>query len=352
MAMPDGLAAFFDQLSAPDRVFDVRPRPVPCVLLLSRSCDADLRSVQDGLAAAGVRSVRLNADELTATDLVVGPDDDAAWVRGRRIVPTVTWTRHFSARAIEDGGDPAHRLFRRESWRAAAGQLAAMAVTSIGPYAPAPLSRLRLARRHGVAVPRTMLTTDPSRARDAFTCRRLVVKAVHRHFVEPEPGRLRGIFPTVVERDGLPGGPCPGPPVLVQEYVEHDTEWRTYYVAGRVHGFEVGKESPADPWTAAGRVRVRSAEPPEAVLSATIRLATAMSLRYGAFDFLIRDGVPVFLETNPDGDWRWAEEKAGVTPVTTAVTRMLADLHREALPGSFDLTGFLSRRTGTPDRPA
>ncbi|MEV5704097.1 hypothetical protein [Actinoallomurus sp. NPDC052274] len=343
--MPDGVAAFFDQLSAPARVLDVRPRPVPCVLLLSRSCDADLDAVQGLLAGAGVRALRLNSDELSAAALVVDTDGGAACVRGRWIVPTVTWTRHFAVRAIEDGGDPAHRVFLQESWQAAAEQLAAISPTSIGPYGPGPLSQLRLARRHEVAVPRTMLTTDPSRARDAFTCRRLVVKAVHRHFVEAAPGRLSGIFPTIVERTALPGRPCPGPPVLVQEYVEHEAEWRVYYVAGQVHGFEVGKESPADPWTAADRVEIRSAEPPAAVLSATTRLAAAMSLRYGAFDFLLRDGVPVFLEANPDGDWRWAEERAGVTAVTTAVTRMLTGLHREAPAGSFDLLGFLARPT-------
>ncbi|MEV7779981.1 hypothetical protein [Kitasatospora sp. NPDC088351] len=344
--MADGHPAFLAQLGQPARVVDVRPRPVPAVLLLSRACDGDLDAVQNLLGAAGIRSARLNAEELVATDLLVAPDGRAVRLNGRWLTPTVTWIRHFSVSAIESTRDPAHTVFVRESWQAAAGQLAAVSGTTIRPGRPGILSQLRLARRHRIAVPRTMLTTDPSHARDEFDCPRLVVKAAHHHFVEPAPGRLTGVFPTVVERDGphgLPAGPCPGPPVIVQEYVEHEAELRVYYVAGRLHTFQVGKASPADPWTAPDRMEIRPVPPPPAVASATRTLAAAMSLRYGAFDFLISDGTPVFLEVNPDGDWRWAEQRTRTAPVTTAVAAMLAGLHRKALPspGEFDLLGFL-----------
>jgi hypothetical protein len=89
---------------------------------------------------------------------------------------------------------------------------------------------------------------------------------------------------------------------------------------------------------------------PPAVDSAARLLAAAMSLRYGAFDFLLRDAAPVFLEVNPDGDWRWAERGARTAAVTLAAARMLTRLHREARPGdgagSFSLIGFLSRKYG------
>jgi hypothetical protein len=65
--------------------------------------------------------------------------------------------------------------------------------------------------------------------------------------------------------------------------------------------------------------------------------------------------LPVFLEVNPDGDWRWAERKSGATVVTPATARMLADLHhqvRQVLPPALgggvrplDLLAFLSPAT-------
>ncbi|MFI6847686.1 hypothetical protein OG535_30020 [Kitasatospora sp. NBC_00085] len=312
--------------------------------MLSRTCDSDLDAVQNLLGGEGIRTDRLNADELAAADLVVAPDGGAACLNGRWLTPTVTWIRHFSVSAIESTQDAAHTLFLRESWQAAAGQLATISGTAIHAVRPGLLSQLRLARRHGVAVPRTMLTTDPHRALDQFDCPLLVIKAAHHHFVESAPGRLNGVFPAIVDRDSLSAAPRPGPPVTVQEYVEHEAELRVYYVAGQLHAFQVAKELPADPWLAPDRVEIHPVEPPPAVVAATRTLAAAMSLRFGAFDFLIREGMPVFLEVNPDGDWRWAEQRARTTSVTAAVAGMLADLHRRTLPspGEFDLLGFLS----------
>jgi hypothetical protein len=81
-------------------------------------------------------------------------------------------------------------------------------------------------------------------------------------------------------------------------------------------------------------------------------LASALALRFGAFDFLVRDGMPVFLEVNPDGDWRWAERKSRAMVVTLAAARMLTELHyemRQAMPRTvdrgiqpLDLLAFLS----------
>ena len=204
-----------------------------------------------------------------------------------------------------------------------------------------------------VAVPHTVVTTDPAAAGEFLGAgRRLVVKALDQHFVEASPGRLSGVFPVVVDSLELRSAPRSGLPVIVQEYVEHDSELRVYYVDGRVHGFEVGKETAADPWVASDRVTVRPAELSETVVSTTTMLATGLSLRYGAFDLLLQGDLPVFLEVNPDGDWLWAEAKAQTATVTLAVERMLCELHRRYRPspatassrvaGRFDLISFLA----------
>jgi hypothetical protein len=234
-------------------------------------------------------------------------------------------------------------MFARASWQAAAEQLAAISrLCLVPPRRPALLAQLTLARQHQVRVPRTIITSDLSVARAAFSSPRLIIKAVDQHFVEAEPGRLTGIFPLLVERSELPSGPCYVPPVVVQEYVEHDAELRAYYVAGQIHAFSVTKSCPADPWIAPERVLARLVDPPPAVASAIRVLAPALGLRFGAFDFLVRDGDPVFLEVNPDGDWRWAELRHGTMAVTVAVASMIADLHRAArptVPGAVPHTG-------------
>ncbi|MFJ8434831.1 RimK family alpha-L-glutamate ligase [Kitasatospora sp. NPDC094019] len=336
---PPPRSPFLAQLDDPARTLDARPRPTPCVLLLSRACDTDLDPVRNLLAGAGIRTARLNAEELAATSLTIAPDGRTVRLNGRELIPTVTWIRHFAPTAFDPASPVSDTAltttrgaFLRDSWQAATAQLAAISGTAVRPDRPGVLCQLDLARRYGVAVPRSVLTTDPHLVRDEFDGPRVVVKAAGHHFVEPFPGRLHGIFPTVLDRADLAGGPRPGPPVIVQEYVEHEAELRVYFVGGHLHAFAVTKTTPADPWTAPDRLGVRALpSPPPDIAAATRTLAAAMSLRYGAFDFLLSGGTPVFLEVNPDGDWRWAERRTRTTPVTVAVAAMLAALHRAAL---------------------
>jgi hypothetical protein len=325
-------------------------------VLLSRSCDAELAAVAGLLGKAGVPTARINADELGATDLLIDPGRRAFLREGSWLAPTVVWKRHFSARAIEGSASPAYDMFLRDSWRAVAGQLTALSPAAIGMRTPGRLEQLLVAQDRQIAVPRTVVTTDPAAAADLLgAARRFFVKALDEHFVEASPGRLSGVFPVAVNAQELRSALRPGPPVMVQEYVEHDAELRVYYADGQVHGFEVGKEASADPWLAADRVSVRHMELPQAVVLAATTLAEGLSLRYGAFDFLVQGDRLVFLEVNPDGDWLWAERKARTAPVTTAVARMLCELHRSHRPslatpgnpvaGGFDLLSFLAPRT-------
>ena len=48
----------------------------------------------------------------------------------------------------------------------------------------------------------------------------------------------------------------------------------------------------------------------------------ALGLRFGAFDFVISDGGPVFLECNQNGEWGWLEQGTGA-PIASAVVAEL-----------------------------
>ncbi len=348
--MPDG--GFAEQLVhvdlGPGRVRDgpaatgSAAGPRPAVVLLSRACDTDLDAVARLLTAAAVPVLRIDADDPGA----VGPliDVDAATVRTAAglVRPTVCWTRHFSGRAVRGTGDHGLDLFLHDSWQAVAAAVAALAVTDLAPAPGGLLAPLRTAARHGIRVPRTVVTTDPVLA--GLRGPRVVVKALAGHFTEVAPGRLTGRFPVVVEQSQLVPA-MSGAPVVVQEHVEHDVELRVYHLGGRIRAFAIDKGSAADPWVAPHRVRVRPVVPPADVTAATRTLAGALSLHYGAFDFLLGPDGPVFLEVNVDGDWGWVERGACVD-LAFDVARMLAELHWAALPAArppqLDLPAFLS----------
>jgi hypothetical protein len=347
---------FTGQLTTPEYVLEARrapdqppawpggKHPIPGILLLSRACDTELDVISALLAQVNVPSLRIDADRLDAAEVTVEPAGGYIELNGCRIAPTVTWIRHFEPTAMARTGHPVTDQFTRESWSATASQLAQLSVVTIAADRPGILAQQRLAAQYGVHVPRTVLTNDLSAAARLIGSRRLIVKAAHQHFVEAEPGLLSGVFPMVIGAENLSGQIRPGSPLIVQEYVEYDTELRVYYVDGQLHGFDVGKTAPADPWLATDRVTVRLIALPAAVARAASLLARAMSLRFAAFDFLLRGQTAIFLEVNPNGDWRWLETRAAQYPVTSAAAHMLIRLHRGTCSWSapFNLLAFLS----------
>lgn len=327
--------------------------PSPCVLLVSRAGDAELDSVARQLGKIGIGCVRLAADSVGGVRLLADPGPGILLADGYRILPTISWVRHFTGRAIHGPGSGVSDLFLRTSWQALVTQLSAVSRACVPWQDPGLLVQLQIAAKLGVSVPRTVAVSDLRLAKEAIHAPRLVVKAMAGHFVEAVPGVLTGVYPEVADRRCL-DAPWrrPAAPVLIQEFVPHDAELRAYYVRGEVLCFTVTKSAPSDPWRDPGRVRAAKVRPPAAVRSATRRIARALRLEYAAFDFLMRGKEPVFLEANLDGDWRWLELRAGTAEVTSAVTRMLRDLHREHAPevpggvgghaGRFDLVRFLA----------
>jgi hypothetical protein len=360
-SLPDPLSA---QLAAPSYVLDLRaaaaapaarPRaragaraaaePAPGVVLVCREGDAEVRGVAAILAKVAIGALQIDVGRLASLSLAVDLRARTLRAGGTLLSPTVAWIRHFSARAIDAAVQGPRETFLRDSWQALIDQVSAVSGAVIGARCPGQLTQLAIASRLGVAVPRTLVVSDPRLAQEVMTAPRLVIKALHSHFAEVVPGLLAGAFPRVVRRDRLDAVAWrPAVPVVVQEFIEHDRELRCYYVASQIYAFNIRKNAPADPWLDPDRVLVEPCEPPETVRAAVIGIAEALGLRYGAFDFLLGSGPPIFLEVNPDGDWRWIEEKTGQAPVTLAVARLVADLHAGHAPGAdrLDLIRFLA----------
>ncbi|WP_149182518.1 hypothetical protein [Streptomyces sp. TRM49041] len=320
-----------------------------CVLLLTRRGDREATEVASLLRRIGVPVLRLDADGLEDVEATCEPGGPMTpmTLNGHRFVPTVTWLRHFSLRAAPSTRPADRQMLYRDSWTALARQLAVVSGTTLGATDPGQLRQRAQAAALGIRTPRGVVTTDPAAAAGRLACGRYVVKALDRHYVEAEPGRLAWFLPRILERSQLDGalGLPHGTPVVLQEYVGHDAEFRVYVVGGEVIAFEVAKDDPRDIWSRPDRVRVRPAEAPPGVAEAVRALAGMWDLGYGAFDFLLDRGEAVFLEMNAHGDWRWFERKAGVDVVTRAAVRTVRDLHWSAVggprPGPVGLLTFL-----------
>jgi hypothetical protein len=316
-------------------------------LLVSRTVDREVALVRRLLESIGIPVARLDVELVAGQRFTADLDRRAVRFGNRWISPTVTWIRHFSPRSMPVRRGAVADAFATDSWQALVHQLGSLSAELIPAFGPGLIDQLAAARAAGIAVPRTVVSTDPVAAARLLGVRHVVVKALHQHFVEAAPGLLSGVFPEIAEvssisRTGRPGGI----PVIVQERVAHEAEIRCYYVRGQILTFAVGKADPAALWLNANSVTAEQIDPPPAVAQAAEALAEALSVRYGALDFLIADGRPVFLELNWAGDWRWIERRARVGPVTTAVTAMLRDVHLQAVRSSFPEQSAGLARTG------
>jgi hypothetical protein len=309
------------------------------------------------LESIGVPVARLDAETAAVEGITVDLDQRAVRIGGRWICPTVTWIRHFAPQAMPARRGAALRAFSTDSWQALGDQLGAICAETIASSGARLLQQLAAARAAGIRVPRTIVSTEPIAAAESLGAGTVIVKALHEHFVEASPGLLTGVFPEITDVGAMqPAGRPARIPVVVQEHIGHEAEIRGYFVRGNVLTFSVSKASPAQPWLDPNAVRARQVEPPPGVAAAMTALAAALSVRYGAFDFLITSDEPVFLELNWAGDWRWFETRARSRSVTNAVTAMLRDLHRQAVansfadqlpdqghPGGIDLITFMAR---------
>jgi hypothetical protein len=314
-----------------DQPDQTHPTPLPSVLLVSRLADRELDVVAQLLARVGIPVTRLHAETAAQADLIVDSERQLVRVAGRSIRPTVTWIRHFAVTAMPAQHSALRRRFAAQSWQATADQLGTASAVTIGARGPGLLDQLAAARAAGIPVPRTVVAADPAAAAREFSGPRVVLKALHEHFAEVRPGRLSGIFAEVADREALTAADFAGcPPVVLQEYIEHTAEVRAYYADGEITAFTISKSDPAQLWTDPARVSIAQISPPPAVAAAIRLLAAALSLRYGAFDFLISAGAAVFLEVNLAGDWRWIETRLGQDPVSVSVAAMLRAEHDRA----------------------
>lgn len=303
----------------------VQDRADLAVVLVDVTGGRELDAVAAVLAGGlGIPTVRISAGELGAATITLELGSGVLTVDGRRVRPTVCWVRHAGAPVL---WAYAGSGFDLRSWSAFLAQIAAVAVVSLPGREPGHVEQLVGARRLGISVPRTTVTTGAGAAAGPGAN---VVKSVGLHFAdraEPCPAEI-------VERGDRPPVWAAGrTPAIVQQYVPHARELRVYYLDGAVCSFEVRKRVPSAIWLDPGGVEVVLARRSRAVGELVSRLAKTWELRFGAFDLLETPGGDlVFLEVNADGDWLWYEGRAAAPgDVTFLAAAMVSELHARAV---------------------
>ena len=186
------------------------------------------------------------------------------------------------------------------------------------------LLQIRLAAEAGLRVPRTLVTSDPDRAR-AFIEAEGIGRTIYKTFscthaiwreTRLVPAEHLAVLATVRTA-----------PVIFQEYVEADADLRITVVGDRVFAAAIYSgqtDYPVDFRLSLGQARTEPTELPPAVTDKLLRLMRRLGLVYGAVDMRrTPDGDYVFLEVNTGGEL-FVEERTS-QPISLAVAQWLSE---------------------------
>ena len=196
----------------------------------------------------------------------------------------------------------------------------------------AKIPQLTLAAKLGFNLPVTLVTNDPGDFLDFYRRHKgQVITKTASTQAETWLGSMCPAYARLIRpRDLVHFQEVQSCPTIVQVYVEKALEIRVTVVgndvfAAGIHS-QVTRRTRVD-WRRYDRTSTPHdihALPPE-IAQLCLSLVRSMGLVYGAIDLILTpDGQYVFLEINPNGQYKWIESLTGL-PITKRIVRLLVE---------------------------
>lgn len=227
-----------------------------------------------------------------------------------------------------DSGEQAARFAAQENRRGLGGVLSALPgclylshpqAIARAEYKPA---QLAAATHAGFRVPATLITNDPGKARQFCAEGPTIYKPLHAgaYEVESEPA---GIWAAPVGAEDIDNAVSHSAH-LFQVQVSKVADVRAVVVGEQVFSARITGPPGVVDWRSEYRSLIyERITCPNVIHRALSRFLAGFGLNFGAFDFAVTaDGAWWFLECNPNGQWAWLEDAAGL-PITHAIADLL-----------------------------
>ncbi|MFG1946107.1 MvdC/MvdD family ATP grasp protein [Nonomuraea sp. NPDC048826] len=312
------------------------------ILVLTSAGDEHAERVVEALAGADV-TVFDPADFPVSATLEIGLPGDGSTLRtlgrdGRRLVLdelTAIWYRRpgnpvaHPRTLARDHVEEECRILAESLWDGL-GCLKVPASRPVIDRAARKPYQLDIARRLGFELPETLVTNDPESFLDFYHRHegRVITKPVHGNQWEAAGERFGRFAAPVTPADLGHADALRLCPVIVQAYVPKRVEVRVTVVGGELFSAEIHSQVSNhtrhdwrhyDP----GATPVLPHDLPGEVARRCLELVRRLGLSYGAIDLIVTpDGRHVFLEINPNGQFLWIEEAAGL-PISAAIGDLL-----------------------------
>ncbi len=183
-------------------------------------------------------------------------------------------------------------------------------------------NQLACAMALGFRVPRTMWTNDTRAVRELADAGQVVVKSVATAAWEDD-SVASFVYAQLVDVQDLPSTDVlAAMPAAFQQPVMPKRDLRVTVIGRRAFGALVEdgegldwRLDPDRPW--AGFTL------PDGLAQQCVALVAELGLRFGAIDIVLdSEGTPWFLEVNPNGEWGWLNQRAGL-PLAAAIAEEL-----------------------------
>lgn len=319
------------------------------VLVVTRKFDPTADIVIKKLAGLGERVNRINSDEFPVeaefTGIMNDEEVDFEFRTGTRLIHSTeiksAWFRQPFDFKLSDEikGSSIIRFTEVESLHSVIGFLSSLECfwlnrPDLAIHGSYKLVQLRAASRVGLAIPNTLVTNSPNKARE-FVGEKpedFVTKCITSAMIKSE-NRPRAIFTRKIDPDLLGQIEqvryCP---TLFQNYIKKRAEVRVIVVCDRIFSFLIlNQEAPSEltkvDWRHYDLENVRHEEfrLPMEVERKILEFTKSLNLNFGAVDMILTpEDEFVFLELNPTGQWGWLEELTGVR-VSDYIVEILAN---------------------------
>lgn len=189
--------------------------------------------------------------------------------------------------------------------------------------------QLDIARKCGLKIPPTLLTDDPSRARDFCDSRTAVVykPLSAANIVAGDSVAL--IFTSRVNADEVDNPDVAVTMNMFQEWIPKSYDVRLTVFGSRMFGVAIYADT-ADSYLDwridYTSLRYECVEIPTSVSTGVSAYLKRFGLLYGAFDFAVAGEDWYFLECNANGQYGWIEAETGL-PMTGALAELLTCEH-------------------------
>ncbi len=190
--------------------------------------------------------------------------------------------------------------------------------------------QLLLASKMGIKIPKTLITTQPEKAKDFFIeCNEtILLKSIYSGNITID-GRNQGILSKKLTKNDFYKNykNISINPTQLQEYIEKAYELRITVIEEKVFAIkidsQVNEETKID-WRLHTKMNPHTIfNLPNKIENFCINFLKKQGLIYGALDFIVTpNNEYVFLENNPFGQYLWLENETGI-PLTEEIVNLL-----------------------------